>query len=1080
MNYPSHRLALFAPFAVSLSLFALLTLAPSHPLLGGELDQQFRSMRFRCIGPFRGGRSLAVAAHPSDRMTYYFGATGGGVFKSTDGGDTWFDVTDTNFRTASIGAITIAPSDPNVLYVGTGETDIRGNISMGDGVYRSTDAGASWTHVGLTESQAIADIVVHPDDPNTVLVSAMGHVFGTNAERGVFKTTDGGASWRKVLFRNDSTGGLTLKMDPTNPRILYASLWQAYRNGWSMSSGGVGSGLFKSTDGGETWKELTKNPGMPKGIIGKICVDVSRVQKNLVWAMVENENGGLFKSTNAGATWQRVSSDANIRQRPWYFSHVYADPKDADVVYVLNVMMHKSINGGNSFSVVGTLHADHHDLWIDPNDPNRMIVANDGGATVSIDGGVHWTEDDVPTAQFYHVTVDNHFPYRLYGAQQDNTTCSIPGRVVGDWSIDFQHWYPVAGFESGYVVPHPSNPDITVGGNYSGYLGWQDRSVNQERDISVYPNNPVGEGAKQRGERFQWTFPIQFSPHNEKVLYTTSQHVWRSTTNGASWTRISPDLTKNDTTKQIASGGPITKDNTGVEVYNTIFAFAESPVTKGVLWAGSDCGLIHVSTDDGTTWKNVTPKTSWKKSGVDSKLGTSDDALVSIIEPSPHDGATAFAAIKRYKLDDTEPYIYRTTDHGASWTRITNGIPSGAFVHVVREDPFRKGLLYAGTERGLYVSFDNGASWDRLRLNLPLTPIHDLQIQRREKDLVIATHGRSFWILDDLTPLHQLSLTPFHPFTLHTPRSVIRIEGGSWFDPRMDVGENAPNGAMIHYVLPDTTSKEITLTIRDAKGDSVITFSSDKDPKGEPFKVDASFHLDSLHRPSPQALTKQKGLNTFRWNLRYPDAERLEGAVMWGGGTAGPRALPGTYSVTMKLGTDSTTVPLTIASDPRLTTSMTDLQAQFDMIQKINAKTTEVHKAIKRIRTIKQQVSGVTSRFTDLDTTATKSAKEIAKVITDTLTSIENELVQTKAKAGQDLLNYPVKLNNKIASLADVVASADYAPTQQSIDLFTELSRQADAYLSTIAWVETTKIAEFNAAVDALKLPAVAPKKEGK
>lgn len=527
-----------------------------------QLDIAFRAMKFRCIGPYRAGRSLAVAGHQDLKSTYYFGATGGGVWKSEDSGENWRSVSDSTFGSSSVGAITIAPSDPNVVYVGMGETDIRGNISPGDGMYKTTNGGHTWKHIGLREATMIADIVVDPNDENIVLVSAMGNVFTANAERGIYKSTNGGTSWRKVLYRNDSTGGMSLKMDPNNPRIIYASLWQAYRNAHSMSSGGNGSGLFKSTDAGETWKEITTHPGMPKGILGKINVDVSRAQRNLVWAMIESEHGGLFKSIDGGGTWSRVSTYAEIRQRPWYFNHVYADPLDANTVYVLNVGWHKSTDGGRTFTGLGSNHGDHHDLWIDPTDPQRMIIGDDGGAVVTEDGWKHWTEDDVATAQFYHVSVDNHFPYRLYGAQQDNTTCSIPHRVIGGWSISKNDWYPVAGFESGYVVAHPTDPDITFGGNYSGYIGRKSLKLNQEQDISVYPDNPIGEGSIDRNERFQWTFPLVFSPHNKSVLFTTSQHVWKSTNEGMSWTKISGDLTRNDVAKQQASGGPITKDNT--------------------------------------------------------------------------------------------------------------------------------------------------------------------------------------------------------------------------------------------------------------------------------------------------------------------------------------------------------------------------------------------------------------------------------------------------------------------------------------------------------------------------------------
>ncbi|MBS1561566.1 MAG: glycosyl hydrolase [Bacteroidetes bacterium] len=1030
-----------------------------------ELDHALRAQKFRCIGPYRGGRSLAVAGHPDLPHTYYFGATGGGVWKSEDDGDSWRSVSDSTFTSSSIGAITIAPSDPNVVYVGTGETDIRGNISPGDGMYRTTDGGATWNSLGLKNARMIADIVVHPTDADVVLVSSMGHVFGPNPERGIFKSTDGGKSWKKVLFRNDSTGGMTLKMDPHNPRILYASLWQAYRNAHSMSSGGAGSGLFKSTDGGDTWKEITKNPGLPTGILGKICVDVSRAQRGLVFAMVENENGGLFKSNDAGATWTRMSTQADIRTRPWYFSHVYADPFDASIVYVLNVGMYKSVDGGASFSGMGTKHGDHHDMWIDPKNNQRMMVADDGGAVVSVDGGRHWTEQDLATSQFYHVSVDDHFPYRLYGAQQDNSTVSIPHRAIGDWSIDRSRWYSVAGFESGYVIPHHTDANVTLGGNYSGYLSRYDRSKDQNQDISVYPNNPIGEGSKDRGERFQWTFPILFSKH-DKALYTTSQHVWRSTNEGMSWTKISPDLTTNDTTKQMASGGPITKDNTGVEVYCTIFTLAESPVKQGVFWAGSDDGLIHVSTDNAATWKNVTPS------------GLPAFSLVSMIEASPYDAGTAYAAVNRYKLDDQDVYIYKTTNYGASWTKITSGIPSGSFARVVREDPVRKDLLYCGTERGLYVSFDGGTSWSRFLRNLPLTPIHDLVVHGREHDLVLATHGRSFWIFDDLTTLRQLTpsvlATPFHVFT---PRHAYRVDGGSWYAPTMDVGENAPNGVMLRYWLADTTSKELTITIRTQSGDSVIAFSNKKDRKGEEFKNDRKFYRDSLFRPSSEALTVFRGQNQFQWNMRWPDAEELEG-VMWGAGTTGPRVAPGTYTATFTLGADTQRVSFEIKKDPRLDVADADLVAQERFLRDVTRTLSDVHKAIKRMRDVRAQVNAAVGRTSHLDSSKTKEIAALSKTINDTLQHIEDSMVQTKAKAGQDLLNYPVKLNNKIASLSEVASSADTRPTQQTLDLYAELASQAAAKIAAIKSIESDHVRRFNEQISALSLPAVLPEKK--
>ena len=622
------------------------------------------------------------------------------------------------------------------------------------------------------------------------------------------------------------------------------------------------------------------------------------------------------------------------------------------------------------------------------------------------------------------------------------------------------------------MIPHPSIPEITVGGNYSGYLGWQDRRINQERDISVYPKNPVGEGSRARGERFQWTFPVLFSPHDENVLYTTSQHVFRSTDKGLSWDKISEDLTKNDSLKQVPSGGPITKDNTGVEVYNTVFAFAESPVQKGVLWAGSDCGLIHVSKDNGETWTNVTPSKDWGKTGIDAQLGKSDDAIVSVIEPSYFKAGTAYAAVNRYKLDDFEPYIYRTTDFGASWKRINKGIPSGSYVRVVREDPHRDGLLYAGTERGLYVSFDEGDSWSRFRLNLPLSPIRDLRIQKREKDLVIGTHGRSFWILDDLSPLHQYKPTS-KPLTVYKPRTTYRVGGGSYSYDGMEVGENAPNGVLFHYTLADTTSKELSLMIRTQQGDSIISYSSTKKPDGKPFEIPQEFYRDTTENIAPNALGTKKGMNRFRWNMRYPNAKRLPGTFMWGGGSTGPKVMPGTYVAEFSLGDDTQRVEFDIVMDPRLDVSRADLQAQFDFLMEVRDTVDVIHKSIGRMKNLSSQINSAIGRMKDLDTAKTSEIKKLGKKITDSLSTIQGELVQTKAKAFQDLLNYPVKLNNKIASLSDVASSMDGRPTKQTTDLFTELSAEATGYLDAMRSMETKEIAEFNEKVAGLDLPAV-------
>jgi photosystem II stability/assembly factor-like uncharacterized protein len=679
----------------------------------------FKALQWRSIGPYRGGRSVAVAGHPNQPYTFYFGVTGGGVWKTNDGGVTWLNISDGIFKTGSVGAIAVAESDPNVIYVGMGEACIRGNVSPGDGVYKSEDAGKTWRHVGLTDTQTIGRIRVHPDNSDIVYVAALGHAFGPHAERGVFRSKDGGKTWDKILFKDDKTGAIDLVLDPSNPRIIYATLWEAYRNPWSMSSGGPGSSLHQSTDGGDSWSDITNNDGLPKGVKGRIGVTVSPAQPDRVWAMVEADEGGLFRSDNGGKTWRKMNEDRRLRQRAWYYTHIYADPKDPETVYVLNVQFLKSVDGGKTFDrTISVPHGDNHDLWIDPNNPMRMINGNDGGANVTYNGGVTWTEQDQATAQFYHVTVDNQFPYRVYGAQQDNSTIGIASRTTG-FGIDRTDWNAVGGCESGYIAVRPDDPNIVYAGCYGGYISRYDHRTRQEQEISVWPESPIGWGAGDLKYRFQWTAPIVISPHDPHVLYACGNHVFKSMDEGMSWQIISPDLTRNDKSKQAPSGGPITKDNTSVEYYNTIFALAESPKQKGLLWAGTDDGRIHISKNAGGSWDEVTPKDlpEW--------------ALISIIEASPHDPATAYVAATRYKLDDFKPYIYKTNDYGKTWKIITAGIPNIEYTRVVREDPHRRGLLYAGTERGVHVSFNDGDRWQSLQLNLPATPIHDLVIQPR-------------------------------------------------------------------------------------------------------------------------------------------------------------------------------------------------------------------------------------------------------------------------------------------------------------------------------------------------------------
>ncbi|NUN46871.1 exo-alpha-sialidase [bacterium] len=1017
----------------------------------------YKSMEWRQIGPFRGGRSVAVAGDARDPLTFYFGATGGGVWKTTDGGITWLNVSDGFFKTGAVGALSVAESDPNVIYAGMGETCIRGNITPGDGIYKSLDAGKTWSHTGLKETQFIGGIAIHPQNPDFVLVAAMGHIFGINKERGIYKTTDGGKTWKQTLYKDDKTGAVEVALDPRNPRIVYAALWEAHRNAWSMTSGGSGSGLYKSTDGGETWTDISKYPGLPKGVIGKIGISVSPVKDGLVWACIENDNGGVFRSDDGGQTWRRTNEERNLRQRAWYYSHIYADPVNSESVYALNVQFFKSVDGGRTFKNFETKHGDHHDLWIDPRNSERMIIADDGGAAVSYNGGVSWTDLDIPTAQFYHVSVDNQFPYNIYGAQQDNSTVRISSRTTS-YGIDFADWSIVAGGESGYVVAHPSKPTVTFGGSYGGYLTRLDAATKQERNIAVWPDNPIGAGAADQKYRFQWTYPIVFSPHDKNTLYVTAQCVFRSTDEGQSWTVISGDLTRNDKSKQLSSGGPITKDNTSVEYYNTIFSLAESYKEKGVLWAGSDDGLIHISRDHGATWNNVTPKDF-------------PEGLISIIEPSYMDGGVCYVAATRYKFDDLQPYLFKTTDYGKTWKRITQGIPNGAFTRVIRADPFRSGLLYAGTETGMFVSFNDGESWQSLQLNLPVVPIHDMAVQTREKDLVVATHGRSFWILDDLTPLHQIAdAWAKQAGLLYKPRDAYRMDGFQYSEPGVPVGTNPPNGVLINYYLKEPPKEEVRLEFLNAEGNLITAYSSKKDKKGKTIESSKEFY-EKKKEKRMDVVPADSGMNRFVWDMRYPDAAEVAGAIMWGGNIRGPKVVPGTYQVRMHIGSQSWTEKFEILKDPRVDTSPEDLKKQFELISGIHKKLNEVHEAVNRIRDVQKQITDYLNRIKD--STSATAMKKSAKPIQDSLSAIENELIQTKIKSSQDVLNYPMRLNNKLAALAADVASADVRPTDAQYAVYEDIRAKADRWLAQLKPILEKEIPRFNSEASLQTLPAI-------
>jgi photosystem II stability/assembly factor-like uncharacterized protein len=1020
----------------------------------------YNKMQWREIGPFRGGRSVAVAGHKAQPSTFYFGATGGGIWKTEDAGNTWLNISDGYLKVGIVGALAVAESDPNVIYAGTGEACIRGNAMPGEGMYKSDDAGRTWKFIGLKEAQTISKVRVHPKNEDLVYVAALGHVFGANKERGVYRSKDGGKSWEKILFKNDSTGAVDLALDPLNPRIMYAALWQAYRNPWSMSSGGKGSGLWMSVDGGDTWKDISHNEGLPKGVLGKIGVAVSPAKSGRVWASVEADDGGLFRSDDGGKTWTRMTDDRRIRQRAWYYSHVYADPKNPDGVYILNVQFFKSVDGGKTLTNIRVPHGDNHDLWIDPNNPMRMIEANDGGACVTENGGQTWTLEDMPTAQFYHVTLDNEFPYNIYGAQQDNSTIRIASRTMG-FGIDRPDWHDVGGGESGYIAPKPDDPNIVYAGSYDGYLTRYDHRTKQQQDISPWPDNPMGAGAIAAKYRFQWTYPIVVSKFDSRTIYVTANKVFKSTNEGMSWEIISPDLTTNDTTKLVSSGGPITKDNTSVEYYCTIFTFAESALNKNVLWAGSDDGLLHVSQDGGKSWQNVTPKDvpAW--------------SMMSIVEASAHAAGTAYIAVNRYKLDDFKPYLFKTTDFGKSWKKIVRGIPENEFAHVIREDPNRKGLLYVGTERSVYVSFNDGENWQPLQNNLPVVPIHDIAIQAREKDLVVATHGRSFWVLDDLTPLHQLNDgRAKSEVILYRPRENYRTGGYTFDRPGIALGKNPPNGVVVYYYQKSKPKESDTLKLEflEADGTLIRSFLGKKEKK--------SGGRGSEDGDDQPTVPVDSGMNRFVWNRQYEDAVKVPGAIMWSGSVSGPEAIPGKYQVRLKIGEKSWTQPFEIRKDPRVKTTQEEFKEQFDLLIKIRDKVSEAHRAVNTIRDIRKQTEDLLSRLEKHPSKDTVSA--VSRKLNEELKKVEEEIIQVKIKSGQDALNYPIKLNDKIATLSGVVASADARPTKQAYDVFAELSGKLDVQLSKFKLLVEKDLAAFNMLVKTLEIPAVIVKQEEK
>ena len=1034
------RLSLVAVFLLSFSLTDVRAQPAQTTTSYG--DSLYSALEYRPIGPFRGGRSAAVTGVPGKPLLYYFGATGGGVWRTSDGGQTWENISD-GFFGGSIGAVAVSEWDPNVIYVGGGEKTLRGNVSHGYGMWKSVDAGKTWEQIGLENSHHISRVRIHPKNPDLVYAAVMGHTFGPNEQRGVYRSKDGGETWERILFANKDAGAVDLIMDPTNPRILYASTWRVRRTPYSLESGGEGSALWKSTDGGDTWTELTgQDNGLPEGTLGIIGVTVSPADPERVWAIVEAEDGGVFRSEDGGESWQQTSDDRNLRQRAWYYTRLYADTQDPDVLYVLNVQFWKSTDGGETFESIETPHGDHHDLWIAPNDPERMVIGDDGGAQVTFDGGENWsTYYNQPTAQFYRVSVDDHFPYRVYGGQQDNSTVRILSRTSG-YSIGERAWEPSAGGESGWLAPDPKNNDIVYGGSYGGYLTRLDHETGEERVVNVWPENPMGQAAKALKIRFQWNFPILFSRYDSTKLYAAGNELFVSTDEGQSWTSISPDLTRNDTTKMGSSGGPITKDNTSVEYYGTIFTVAESLQEEGVIWTGSDDGLIHLTRDGGESWTDVTPPDSLMPEFIQ----------INGIDAHPTEPGGLYVAATMYKWDDFKPYLYKTTDYGETWTKITDGIDEEHFTRAIRADPEREGLLYAGTESGMYVSFDDGASWQPFNLNLPVVPITDLAV--KDNDLVVATQGRSFWILDDLTPLHQLdgqiAQSDVHLFT---PRPTYRMEGGRVEDSKTE-GQNPPNGVMLYYYLAEQPdSAEVALKILEEDGTPIQTFTPEAE-EGE------------------EALPSEAGMNRFTWDLRYADAEEFDGLILWGGGLSGPKAVPGSYQARLVVGSDSMTVPFEIKQDPRSDVPLADLQAQFDFLKDVRDKLTETHQAIEQIRDVRAQVESVTSKLDD-DQPAADTIKAAADSLLAKMADVEEALYQTKNESRQDPLNYPIRLNNKLSAVGSSAAAGDFAPTDQAREVKEEVTAQIDEELATLREVLQTDLEDFNALVRENDVPAV-------
>jgi photosystem II stability/assembly factor-like uncharacterized protein len=1010
--------------------------------------KELAGLRYRLVGPSAGGRVSRVAGVPGDPLTYYAATASGGVWKSTDGGVGWKPVFDEQ-HTSSIGSIAVAPSDPNVVYVGSGEANIRGNVSQGNGIYRSTDAGKTWQHVWKQDGQ-IGTMVVHPTNPDIAYAAVLGKPFGPNPERGVYRTRDGGKTWTKVLFVDADTGASDVALDPANPRIVFAGFWQARRRPWELVSGGPGSSLHVSRDGGDTWKKLTGR-GLPEGIWGKVGVAVAPSDPRRVYALIEAERGGLFRSDDGGETWSLASGHRALRQRAWYYTTLTVDPKNPDVVWFPQVPMLKTIDGGKTIkSVKGPHHADHHDLWIDPTNPRRMIDANDGGVDVSTDGGETWFAPMLPISQLYHVATDTSIPYRVFGSMQDLGTASGPSNSLSHAGIAHGDWHTVGGGEAGHAVADPSDPSVVYAGEYLGILTRYDRRTRQARNVAPWPDNPSGHGAAFPRYRFQWTAPIAISPHDPKTVYYGGNVLFRTQDGGQAWTPISGDLTRDDETKQRWSGGPITGDNTGAEYYGTIFAVAESPREKGLLWVGTDDGLVHVSRDGGMVWTNVT-------AGVP---GLPEWGTVAAIEPSPFDAATAYLVVDAHRLDDARPYLWKTVDYGKTWKSLAAALPKDGYLHAVREDPMRKGLLFVGTERGVVYSPDDGATWKELKLNLPTVAVHDLVV--KGDDLVVGTHGRSIWILDDLTPLREWSkdveAKAVHLFTAH-PAVRWRHDGPISSQVKAP-GQNPPGGAVFHYWLKDEAKGEVVLEILDEKGAVVRKLTSREiqpdTPKDDP---DPGWD-ESEKKPLPKAA----GLQRAVWDLRHEGATPIKPAKIDSGDPAeGPMALPGTYTARLTVGGESFTTPVDVRLDPRVAVSRADLEEQTAFALLLREDLNRLSSIVRDLRSVREQVKARTASLKDRPGAA--PLVESADALAAKCDALEERLHNPKAEISYDILAMPggAKLYSRLAPLYSWAHDGDGRPTQGMREVYAELKKELDALAAEWKAVVDTDLPALNA-----------------